>query len=88
MVHLARFAAPDRVGQSPAFIDGHGGEIDPIGHVSHGVDVGHVGALFGIHGDAMALDRHTGCFQIQALKERSPAGGQQHAVAGQPLMTL
>ena len=82
MVHLARLAAPERVGQGAAFVHGDGGEVDAVGDVSHRVDVRQVGALIDIHRDAMAVHGDAGGLQLQTSQEWPAAGGQQHTAAG------
>ena len=88
MVHLAGFVAPDRVREGPALVNGNRGQVDPVRDVSHGVDVGHVGALIRIDRNAMAFHRDAGGFQVEPRQEGAAAGGQQHAVAADPLAAL
>ena len=76
MIHLARLVAIHRVGEGAAFVYGHRREVDAVGHVAHGVDAGHVGALIGIHRNAVAFHGHTGRLQVQPLQEGPAAGGQ------------
>ena len=88
VIHLPRPAAEHAVGEGAALIHRHRGEVDLVGHVAHGVDAGHVGALVGIHRDAMALDGYAGRLQVRPLEERPPPGGQQHAAAGDGFAAL
>ena len=81
VVHLAGFVAVHRVGKGPTFINGNRREVDAVGHVSDGIDVGDVGALIRIHADAVTIDGDAGGFQIEPLEERPAARGQQHAPA-------
>ena len=83
VVHLAGLVAVHRVGKGPALINGNRREVDAVGHVSDGIDVGDGGALVGIHADAITLHGDAGGLQVQPLQERPPARGQQHPPAAE-----
>ena len=81
VIHLAMAVAVEAVGEGPPLIHRHRRQIDPIGHIAHGIDMGHVGALIGIHRDAPTLLLHPGRLQVQTLQEGPATGGQEHAAA-------
>ena len=85
MVHLPLTRPEDAVGEGTTFINGHRREVDPIGDIADGMDVGNRGAGVGIDPDATVLDRHAGSIQPKIRKPGATPGGHQHTAASQRL---
>ena len=83
MVHRAAAIGEEGIGNSSAFIDGHGGQIDAIGDITNGIDVRNVGALMGINSNAMPVVGNARLLQCQRFQKGFAAGGLQHHISFQ-----
>ena len=55
MVHRACASGEQSIGNGATFIDRHRGQVDAIGDITNGINVGNVGALMCINSDAMPV---------------------------------
>ncbi len=88
MVHLSRTVSIDAVSESTTLINRHRSEADAIGHITNGKHVGHIGALISIHGNAIALDRHSRSIEVETLQEGPSSSGQKHPTAGDSIPAI
>ena len=82
MVHLSRTVSIDAVSEGTTLINRHRSEADAIGHITNSKHMGHIGALISIHGNAIALDRHSRSIEVETLQKGPSSSGQQHPAAG------
>ena len=79
--HLARRRAEQLVDHHHRFAQCHRGQLDPVGHVAHRPDAGHVGAVVLVDDHlTLAALGHAHGFQTQTLHIGFAAGGVQHRI--------
>ena len=88
MVDLARRSSINSVSKSTTLINRHGREADAIGHITDSEHMGHIGALISIHGNAIALNRHSRSFEVETLQKGPTSSGQQHPSAGNSIAAI
>ena len=78
-IGLAR--AEHGIGKGLPFADRHRGELHPVGHIAHGMDVIDIGAAEGIDHDLAALaDLDPDRFEAETFDVGNPASGDHDAV--------
>ena len=89
MVHTPRRTAKHGVSKGMAFADGHGREVDAVGHVADRINVGHRGLAEIIHRNgALPVQRNAQRFQAQSRGVGHTAQCAQHAVRGQDVAVV